>query len=179
MMFSLAGWAAARFLSLWLDSSHEGTHELSVHLRCNRIHVDVLAGKKLASVLNAINSGWLNLNRLEAPRCQFGSVFFLFQGTSPPANPEKHALANLRQHLTMSHNIGHGKAAAWLQHTKGFSQNTVFVRGKVYYAIGDNHIDRTVRQGDVLDLALQELHILSASFALVLVGEREHFVGHV
>jgi len=139
----------------------------------------VLAGKKLASILYPTNSGWLNLNRLEAGRCQFGPVFILFEGTRNTANPEKHTLANPRQHLAMSHNVGHGKAAAWLQYTKGLSQNTVFVRGKVYYAIGDNHIDRTVRQRDVLDLALQELHILSACFALVLVGERKHFVGHV
>jgi hypothetical protein len=31
----------------------------------------------------------------------------------------------------------------------------------------------------VFDFAFQEFDVLNSSFALVLVGEREHFVGHV
>ena len=38
---------------------------------------------------------------------------------------------------------------------------------------------RVVRQRDVLDLALEELDVLHAGFALVLAGQRQHLVGHV
>ena len=40
-------------------------------------------------------------------------------------------------------------------------------------------VDRVVGQRDVLDLALQELDVLEAALALVLLGERQHLVGHV
>jgi hypothetical protein len=108
-----AGWFAARSIPLGLQGTHEGAHELAVHLRRKRIHIDVLAGKKLASVLYAVYSGWLNLNVLEPGRRKFGAIFIFFESTRNAANPEKDTTANLRRHLTASHNIGHGKASAW------------------------------------------------------------------
>ena len=40
-------------------------------------------------------------------------------------------------------------------------------------------VDRVVGQRDVLDVALEELDILEPALALVLLGERQHLVGHV
>jgi hypothetical protein len=57
-----AGWSAASLTSVRLHGSHEGTHDLAVHLRRNRICVDALAGKELASVLYAIDSGLDNVS---------------------------------------------------------------------------------------------------------------------
>jgi hypothetical protein len=117
-------------ISLRLHGPHECAHELAVYLRRNRIHVYILSGKEFASVFYAVNSGWLNLNFLESSGREFGVIFVFFEGTRNAANPEKHALANLWQHLPMRYNIGHGKAAAWPQHPKGFLQYTVLVPGK-------------------------------------------------
>ena len=64
--------------------------------------------------------------------------------------------------------------------TRNASRNTRSLsRGQVDDAIGDDHIDRVVGQGDVFDFAFQKLHILDAGLALVLAGERQHFIGHI
>lgn len=66
-MFFLTGSRLARSKAHFPVASrpHEGTPELAIHLWRSRIDIYVLAGKKLASIFYAINSGWLNLNRLE------------------------------------------------------------------------------------------------------------------
>jgi len=78
VVFSLAaGWPAARFRPLWFNGPHEGTHELAIQLWRDRIHVYVLAAKKLACILDAINSGWLNLNPVESvPIAESMSAYF-------------------------------------------------------------------------------------------------------
>jgi hypothetical protein len=68
---------------------------------------------------------------------------------------------------------------AGLQHTKSLSQHAILVRRKVDHAIGNNHVDRIVWQGDMFDFALEELDILRASFAFVLIGQGEHLVRHI
>jgi hypothetical protein len=47
LSFNSSRTSAARFFSLRLHGPHECTHELSVYLGRNRIHVDVLAAKEL------------------------------------------------------------------------------------------------------------------------------------
>src|SRR5271155_1892137 len=117
-----AGWAAAGFLWLRLHGAHECTHELSVYLGRNRIHVDVLAAEELPSVLYAVDSRRLDLNVLESSRCEFGAIFVFFEGTRNAADPQKHTLANLRRHLATGHNVGYSEASARFQDAKGFPQ---------------------------------------------------------
>ena len=62
---------------------------------------------------------------------------------------------------------------------ESFAQDFVFVGGKIDDAVGDDDVDGVVGQRDAFDLALQELDILDARFALVFVGQGQHFVGHV
>jgi hypothetical protein len=123
-----AGWATAGLLWLRLHRPHECAHELSVYLRRNRIHIDVLTGKELTSVLYAVNSGWLNLNFLEASGRELAAIFVFFEGTRNAANPQKHTLANLRRHLATGHNVGYSQASARFQDAKGFPQDLIFVR---------------------------------------------------
>ena len=65
------------------------------------------------------------------------------------------------------------------KHAEGFAQDVVLVGGKIDDAVGDDDVDGVVGQRDVLDLALQEFDVVDAGLALVLVGEGQHFVGHV
>ena len=75
--------------------------------------------------------------------------------------------------------IRNGEAAAGLQHAKCFAKDAILVGGKIDDAIRDDDIDRIVGKRNVLDLAVQKLDVFDAGLALVFVGEREHFVGHV
>ena len=80
---------------LWLHGPYESTHEFAVHQGRNRIHVDVLTRKELAGVLYAVDSRWLNLNRLESRSREFGSLLVLFECTRNATHPKQHTLANL------------------------------------------------------------------------------------
>src|ERR1700689_1691798 len=90
-----AGWRTAIFFSQRLHRPHKRAHELAIYQRRNRIHVDVLAGQKLAGILNSINPGWFNLNFLEARSRKLAAVIILFQRAGNAAHPKQHALANL------------------------------------------------------------------------------------
>src|ERR1022692_3790183 len=120
--------ASPRSYARWLDSPNEGTHELAIHVCCNRVHVDAFRRKKLTCIFCVVDSCGLDVNLLETCCGEFAAIFLISERSR--------------------------KAAARLQHTKGFSQYTILVRRQVDYAIRDNHIDRVVRQRDMLDLAL-------------------------
>jgi hypothetical protein len=65
-----AGWAAAgprrRF-----HRADEGAHELSVHIGGNGVHVDALCREEIAGFLDAIDTGRLDIDLLEAGRAKF------------------------------------------------------------------------------------------------------------
>src|SRR5712691_1630126 len=73
-----AGWPAARVVSLWLYGPYESTHELAIHLRCDCINIDVLARKKFAGVLDAVDSSGFEVNLLKSGRCKLAAIFVLF-----------------------------------------------------------------------------------------------------
>ena len=81
--------------------------------------------------------------------------------------------------LAAHHHIGDREPAARLQHAKGFAQHAILVGGEIDHAVRDDHIDRVVGQGNVLDFALQKLDILHARLPLVFARQRQHLVGHV
>lgn len=87
-----------------------------------------LTRKEFASFLYAVDSGWRDLNVLEASNGKFGAVFILFESARNAANPEKHALADLRWHLATGHNVGYSKTSARLQNAEGLPQHSIFVR---------------------------------------------------
>ncbi len=75
--------------------------------------------------------------------------------------------------------VGDGEAAAGAEDAEGFGEDAVLVGGEVDDAVGDDDVDGVVREGDVLDLSLEELDVGEAGLELVLAGEGEHLVGHV
>ena len=51
--------------------------------------------------------------------------------------------------------------------------------GKIDDAVGDDHVDGVIGQRDVFNFALQKFDIVDSGRALVLVGERQHLIGHI
>ena len=163
----------------WLDRPHKGAHELAVHLRRDRVHIDAFPRKNLPRVFGAIDPCRLNVNLLESRGCELAAIFVLVRARPPHSRPTEARSGGSPAHFAPGHNIGNRKAAARLQHAKGFPQYTVFVGGKVDHTIRDNDVHRVVGQRNMLDLAPQELDVLRARFALVLIGQRQHLVRHI
>src|SRR5690242_16075795 len=107
-----------------LPRADEGTHELALDLRGDRIDVDALASQKLARVLNVIDAGRLNPDRLEAGRGEFRAIVALIEGAGDAAGPKQHVAANLIGDRSAGDDIGHGEPAARLQH-RNASRNTL------------------------------------------------------
>ena len=59
------------------------------------------------------------------------------------------------------------------------AQDAGLVGGQIDDAVRDDHVDGRVWKGNVLDLALEELHIGDAGFLCIPSCKLEHLVGHV
>src|ERR1019366_5210934 len=166
-----AGRSATRFRSCvcGLDGPNESTHELAVHLRRHRVHIDAFRREKLTRIFCAVDTRRLNVDLLKTCSGEFAAIFVISERPRHTPDPQKHALADFWRDCASGNDIGNRNAPPRLQHPEGLSQYAVFVRRKVDHTIRDNHVDRVVRQWDMLDLALQELDILSTGFALVLI----------
>ena len=81
--------------------------------------------------------------------------------------------------FSANHDIGNGKTAAGLQHAKRLAQDAVLVGGEVDDAVGDDDVDGVVRKRDILDLAFEELDVVSGHLALIFPRERQHLIRHV
>src|SRR5207302_6134291 len=95
------------------------------------------------------------------------------------ADPEQNPLSNLRKHRASRDDIGYGEASSRLEHTKGFAQNAVLVCREIDHAIGNDDVDRSVRQWNLFDLTLEKFDVFDAGLLLILTRKREHFVSHV
>src|SRR5215468_3883733 len=162
-----------------LARANERAHEHAIDLRRDRVGVDTGAGQEITGIFHSVDSCRLHVDSLEAGLGKLIAVLLLLERAGHAADPELDALANGRRHLAAHHDVGHGKATAGLEHAKGFGQHTILVGREVDHAIGDDHIHAGLGQGDLLDLALEELRVLDARLALVVAGEGEHLVRHV
>src|SRR5277367_801157 len=162
-----------------LRGTYEGAENFSVYLGRDRIHVDVVAGEKFASVFHAIEVGRLDLDIFKSGLLEFAAVFIFFERSGYAANPEQDTAANFGGDFAARYYVGDGEASAGLEHAEGFAQDLVFVGGKIDHAIRDDDIDAVVRERDVLDFAFQKLDVFDSGFAFVFVGEGEHLVGHI
>src|SRR5437879_1813938 len=82
-------------------------------------------------------------------------------------------------HFSSGHHVRYGEPASRFEDAERLAQNLVLVGGEVDHAVGDDDIHRVVGQRDALDLTLEELDVGDAGLPLILVGEGEHFVGHI
>jgi hypothetical protein len=60
-----------------------------------------------------------------------------------------------------------------------FGQDANLVRAQVEHAVGDDHVDTRVCDGQRLDLTETELDIVEATLLCVGAGTLEHLGGHV
>ena len=72
---------------LWFHGADEGAHEFSIDLRGDRVHVDALAGEKFARVFDAIDARGLDVDGLEASRCELRAVIVFFERAGDAADP--------------------------------------------------------------------------------------------
>src|SRR5438093_6094275 len=126
-----------------------------------------------------MDSGWLDLDLVEAGYGQLVSVVGFVEGSGDTADPEKHAAANFGLDFAAGDDVGDGEAATGLEDSEGFAQDLSFVGREIDHAVGDDYVHGVVGQRDVLDLALEKFHVFGSRFALVLVCQGKHFVGHV
>ncbi len=106
-------------------------------------------------------------------------IIFFFECARDATDPEQNAFANFGKHFATRYDVGNSEAAAWLQHTKSFAEDRVFVGRKIDHANGYDDIYPVVGQRNMLDFASETFDVLDSGFFLVLGGEGEHFVGHV
>jgi len=84
-----------------------------------------------------------------------------------------------RRQVVLGHHVGDPDPASGPQHPEHLGEHRRLVGGQVDHAVRDDHVDRTVGQGHVLDEPLDELHVAHAGPRGVRPGEVEHLVGHV
>src|SRR5579871_991303 len=174
-----ACWGTTRLVcSDGLDRAHKATEELAVDLIGIKFDWK-LARQKFPGIFSTIDSGGFNLNLFEPGLSQLCFVLGLIKRASDATNPREHTLPNLRQDFPACDHIRYRKTPTRLQNAECFAQNLAFICRKIDDAIRDDHVYGIIRQRNALDLTLQELNILDPRFPLVLVGESQHFVGHV
>jgi hypothetical protein len=79
----------------------------------------------------------------------------------------------------LGHDVADADAAARTKHARDLAEDGRLVRGEVDHAVADDHIDGGGRQGDDLDVALEELDVGGAHLGGVAPGEGQHLIGHV
>src|SRR6266498_5172296 len=123
--------------------------------------------------------GGLDVGGLEAGGVQFGLVVGVEQGAGDAAGPQCHEVAQRCGQPPAEHDVGDGEPAAGAQYPVGLAQDAVLVHGEVDDAVGDDDVDRGVRQRDVLDRAVQEFGVGDAGLVLVAAGQVQHLGSEV
>ena len=93
--------------------------------------------------------------------------------------PRGHVRAGRVVHVGVGDHVRDGEPAAGAQHPRCLGQHLGFIAGEVDHAVGDHHVDACVRERELLEISLAELHVLDSGLGGVALGELEHLVGHV
>ena len=116
--------------------------------------------------------------RRSRPR-RSGAVVLLLQRAGDAADPQQHALANCVGNRPVDDHVRHSESPAGTQHAERLAQHAVLVRREIDHAVRDDDINGGVRQGNVLDLAFEELDVRDTGLALIFACQRQHVVGHI
>src|ERR1700761_2787611 len=122
-----ATWLTAGFFGF--VGSHESAEELLVHLRSDCIHVHSGLSKKVARILDVVDTRWLDRGILESSTFQLRQVLALFQGSGDTADPKQHAFAHLFRHSSANHHVGDGETPIGPEHAERLTENPIFVYG--------------------------------------------------
>src|SRR5262249_15301414 len=137
------------------------------------------AGQEVTRLLHTIDACRFHFDALEADFGELVAVLLLLESAGHTADPELDALSDGRRHGAAHDDVGHGEPTAGLEHAEGFGQHAILVGRQIDHAIGDDHVHAGFGQGDLLDLTLEEFHVLDVGLALVLKSEGQHLVRHI
>ena len=81
--------------------------------------------------------------------------------------------------MVLGDDVADAQAAAWLEDPEGLGEHRRLVHRQVDHAVGDHHVHRGGGEGDLLDVALEELDVGRAGLGGVAARQGEHLLGHV
>jgi hypothetical protein len=162
-----------------LDGANEGAHEFAIHFRCDGIHIDSLAGKELAGVVDAVDARGFHVDLLEAGRGQLGAVFVLFERSGHASHPQKNV-------LRIS-----GSIAPFVTTSETASRPPGFNTRKASWSTRSLSAERLMTQLEMMTSTelsgsgmlsicpFRNSTFVDPGLALVLFRQGEHLVGHV
>ena len=121
----------------------------------------------------------LDADLLEAGRLEPCLVLASRQRSRDTADKRAAVGPLLRREPVFGDDVADAEASAGLEDTVHLGQDRRLVRREVDHAVRDHDVDRVGRQWDLLDHALEEVHVLDTGLCCVLPRERQHLVGHV
>ena len=108
-----------------LGCADEGTHEFAIDRLGNGVDIETFAAEELPRIFDAIDSGWLNADGLEARSLQFRPLLVFFKRASDASDPQQHVATYLLRHRAPRHHVRHGKPTAGLQDPERLAQHPV------------------------------------------------------
>src|SRR5271165_4650813 len=118
----LPGCGFARLLG-----AYERTHELAIDRGRNGVHVHALAGQEFARIVDLVDSGWLDADRLEPGDGELQPIVILIERSGDAADPGQHVATNHFGNRPAGDDVGDGEAAARLQHAERLTQHAILV----------------------------------------------------
>lgn len=123
--------------------------------------------------------GLCDLDVDEAGCGESGAVLLVSERSGDAAGPARDVFACGVVHVLLGDDVGDGNAPTGAKDPGGFGEHEVLVTGEVDDAVGDDDIDTGVGQGDVLEVALEELDVRDTRLLGIAPCELEHLGGHV
>ena len=122
------------------------------------------AGPRTSAHLPGCTRGWARPSRPRSPR--WPASRYSDSSSAPATQPTQSSMfrrtsAGTSPCTTTSETANRPPG---LRTRNASREHAVLVRGEVDDAVGDHHVDRSRREGECLDLALQELDVLDARF---------------
>src|SRR2546426_11313199 len=100
--------------------------------------------RSLPRVLDRVDPGGLDVDRLEAGFRELPPVLVLAERAGDAADPQLDALPDRGRHLASDDHVGDGQPAPRLQHAERLGKDAVLVRREIDDAVGDDDVHGTV-----------------------------------
>src|SRR5262249_62203836 len=118
--------------------SHEGAHELAVHLRRDGVDIEARSFYELARVVRPIDSGWFQVDCLEAGLGKLRAVFVLLERARHASDPELDTASDRGRHFPAPDDVRYREAPARAEHPERFGDHPILVGRQIDQAITVN-----------------------------------------